>query len=192
MVTDFSTGGAARTAAEVGRGCELGDEARELLRDGLSPEGYLTLLLDGHFDRDALAFVAGWLPAREAVWWGALCAWRMCRPEPSAPEAAALRAAVAWVQGPGDEPRRNAGAAGEAAGLARPAGGVALAAFWSDGSMAPPGLPAVPPPPGLAARTLAAALNLALVEAAPDVRPGLPRLFVRLALEVARGENRWK
>jgi hypothetical protein len=66
-----------------------------------------------------------------------------------------------------------------------PAGALALAAFWSAGSMSRPDLPAVPPPPGLTAQTVAAAVQAAAGEKAPDPRPEASyALFLSLARRV--------
>src|SRR5690242_6911001 len=120
------------TVVEIaGRG-PLGDDAKALLAPGLKPPAYLDRLLQKGLVKDALSFVAAWLPAREAVWWGCLCAWHHGRPKPSDKEAAALRAALRWVHEPSEENRRAAKAAGDAVGgPATPAGALALAAAWS-------------------------------------------------------------
>ena len=123
-----------------------------------------------------MEFIARVLAAPGAVWWGCICAWHPARANLSAAESGAFRALVNWVQKPTEENRRAAEAAGAAAGMSTPAGALASAAVWSSGSMSPPGLPEVLPPPDLTAATVVAALRLA---AGGDDKE-LPR-FVRLA-----------
>lgn len=182
---------AAATAAEIGRRCELGDEAHALLRDHLRPEAYLDLLGQKELYPDAIRFTAQWLSKQAAVWWGCLCTWEVCRPQPPGPIAAALKAAVHWVQDPSEENRRAAEAAGEAAGPGTPAGAVALAAFWSGGNMSRADLPQVPPPPLLTGTTIAAAVLLAAAQSPTPAAVSCCR-FLQLGREVAAGQNRWE
>jgi hypothetical protein len=192
MAESVPTRPAPEKAAEICRQYEPGEEARRLLRDDLSADAYAALLTREHLYADAVQFLAHRLPKREAVWWACLCVWKVLRPEPPAKEAVALEAAVHWVQDPSEANRRAAQKVGEAAGPGTPAGGVALAAFWSGGSMAPPGLPEVAPPTFLTARTLAGALRLAAVRVRPDAQDVPLRLFVDLGGAVADGKNRWE
>src|SRR5438128_432587 len=108
------------------------------------PVAYVEQLALEGLAPDGLEFIAHWLPKRAAIWWGCLCLWHVGRPTLPAPEDAALRAVVQWVREP-NEPRRLAlEAAAEAAGnLRTAAGGLARAAFFSGGSLVPPGLPVV-------------------------------------------------
>ena len=64
----------AATAAEVCRRFPLGREATTLLRDDLTPDQFLGLLVERRLFRDATNFLAFALPNREAVWWAILCA----------------------------------------------------------------------------------------------------------------------
>ncbi len=179
-------------AVDVCRHCEPGDDARLLLRDDLTADAYLTLLKGRQLYQDALSFTVHLLPKREAIWWGCLCIWKMCRPEPKGPEVEALRATVHWVLSNNEDSRQAAGKAGKAAGPGVPAGSLALAAFWTDGSMAPPGLPDVAAPPLLAAKTVAAALDLAIARADPSRKAEYQQSFLHLATEVANGVSHWE
>jgi hypothetical protein len=171
--------------------CRLTEEARQLLREDLSPQTYFELLRKEHLYVDAIQFMAHRLPKREAVWWGCLCVWKVSRPHLPQAESVALQAAVHWVLDPSENNRRAAEATGQAAGVGTPSGCVALAAFWSDGSLSPRGLPEVAPPPFLTARTIAGALCLAAVLPQADKQTELQGLFLRLANEVANGKNHW-
>jgi Family of unknown function (DUF6931) len=178
-------------AVEICRRFDAGDDARCLLRDDLTADGYLLLLIDKQLHDDALKLMAHWLPKPEAIWWGCLCVWKTCRPNPSEKDVAALQAAVQWVVDPTEEHRRQAETAGQKAGASTPSGCLALACFWSEGSMAPAGQPEVAPPPYLTGQIVAAALNLAATQAEVDSRTEHQRLFIQLGREVASGKNRW-
>ena len=63
----------AKTAAEVCKHFPLGEEAKKLLRDGLTPVQFLNMLIEKQQFPDAVRFLAHALPKREAVWWACLC-----------------------------------------------------------------------------------------------------------------------
>jgi hypothetical protein len=179
-------------AAGICRTLELTDEARQHLRDDLTADAFLALLEARRLYDDALQVAVHWLPKREAVWWGCLCVWRMCRPDLPGPEAAAMQTVVQWVLDVNEENRRAAEKAAEAAGPATAAGCLALAAFWSGGSMAPAGLPEVTPPPELTAKMVLAALGATIGRVEPARKAESQRSFVRLAVEVVRVNNHWE
>jgi hypothetical protein len=178
---------APETAADIARRYRPSDAAKARLRPDLDPEAFASLLVESGQGADAAEFQAHRLPAREAVWWGCLCAWEAGPPMPGGAPDEALRAAVRWVIEPNEPNRLAAAKAGEAAGSSTPEGLLALAASWSGGSMTPPELPAAPPPPTLTARTVFAALRMA---SARDPLGGMLR-FAGLAVEVASGSLRW-
>jgi hypothetical protein len=183
--------GGAAMAAAVAADCGLRKEARRLLRDDLTCRDYLAVLTERGLHADAIAFLARALPKRRAVWWGCLCAWHMVRPEPSPVEEEGLEAAVRWALDPSEENRRAAEMPGPQEELDTPAACLARAAFWSGGSLAPAGLPEVPPPAGLTGRLVAGAILLAGVRRDFRHYRDHYRQFLALGLEVARGENLW-
>ncbi|WP_435015771.1 DUF6931 family protein [Tundrisphaera sp. TA3] len=178
---------APETAADIARRYRPSDAAWGHLRGDLAPDAFAALLVDAGLGADAAEFQAHRLPAREAVWWGCLCAWEVGPPTPAGAPDEALRAAVRWVIEPTVPNRTAAAKAGEAAGPSTPEGLLALAASWSGGSMTPPELPAAAPPPGLTARTVFAALRMA---SARDPFGGMLR-FAGIAAGVAAGSLRW-
>ena len=127
----------ARTAAEVCKRFPLGEDAKKLLRDGMTPPQFLAVLTEKQLAVDAVRFLAHALPKREAVWWACLCARQAAGGNLPAKPAAALQAAERWAADPSEDNRRKAQAAAEAAEMSTPAGCAAMAAFWSGGSMAP-------------------------------------------------------
>src|SRR5207237_10478430 len=113
-------------------------ESLKLLHDNPSPRAFFDLLVQHEQFGDAVRFLAHALPKRAAIWWGCLCLWDMCWPEPAEVVEAAVRAAVQWVLDPSEPHRRAAEKAGRAAGFQTAAGCLAMAAFWSRGSMSRP------------------------------------------------------
>ena len=190
----------AATAAEVCRNFDLKPEARPLLNNRQSPREFVEALLANARHGPAIDFLAHALPPREAVWWGCLCVQRLGAPAPSPAEAAALKAAVAWVLDPTEENRAAAKAPAEAAKVGTPAGGLAMAATWTGGSLAPPmtsSNPKVPPPPPVPpgpfvpAKVVAGAILLASVKGDPTRIADTQRSFVELGVGVAEGRFVW-
>ena len=72
------------------------------------------------------------------------------------------------------------------------AGCLALAAFYSHGSLAPPDQPAVPPPDGLTANTVAGAVLLAAAAAPPKQAPERLRHSLSMAVEIANQRLLWQ
>jgi hypothetical protein len=180
------------SAEEVCRHWKPSDDVKALCSPGLSARDLLARLLQKGLFPEALSVAAHMLPAREAVWWGALCTWHTCRPKPGEKVDKALRSVVTWLNDPSDANRRAAKAAAEAAGAGTPAGAVGLAAFYSEGSMSNAGLPEVKPPAFLAQTTIAAGVLLNASSAPPAQFEPLCRHFANIALEVAQGKHPWK
>lgn len=188
----MSTAPVPPSAEEICRSCPLSRDGKALCAPGLTASDFLARLLTKKLFPDALSVAAHMLPKREAIWWGALCVWHGLRPKPGEKVDGALRAVLTWLREPREANRRAVQAAGEAATAANPAGAVAMAAFYSEGSISLPELPAVHPPPLLAQNTVAGAVLLTASMAAHDQFDNLCRHFVGMALEVAQGKHSWK
>lgn len=180
------------TVEQVCQHFALSDGGRKLLRPGLAPPAFFGLLFANELYHDAVNFVAHLLPKREAVWWGCLCAWQVSRPTPPTDVGDALQAAVCWVREPSEANRRATQGPGEKAGATQPAGAVALAAFWSGGSMSRPDLPAVPPPERLTNNAIASAVMAAAAQGDPSQLSQRYRQFLHMGADVANQRNRWQ
>ncbi len=173
----------------------LPDDMRPMV-DGAADPGMLVdaLLADGK-GPEAVRCVAGALPAREGVWW----AWVSARHTAQTVHGdavpplvrAALDAVEQWINGPGDDARRAAWAAGDAAGVGTPVGAAAAAAFLSGGSIAPAGTPNMPPPPGVSGTLVSTAVILAVATAPPESMPALYDAYVRQGLAVITQLGGW-
>jgi hypothetical protein len=176
------------------------------------PERVSRALLAAGRPAEALRLAACALPPREGVWWAWVAArhalaMRQATPAsdpaapggaaasrpPSAAEQAALDAVERWIVAPTDEHRRAAWGAGQDAGLETAVGGVAAAAFFATGSLAPPESPmAVPPPPGAHVTFAAGAALLASAETDPTRMAEVAGAFVTQAVEVVRRLGGWE
>jgi hypothetical protein len=169
----------------------LAEAARPLLQDGLTPRQFLDVLLAKEQYKAAVDFVAHALPPREAVWWGCICLRHLGGPKLPPLEEAACKAALQWVLDPTEENRRAAEEPGTAAGFGTAAGTLAMAAFWSGGSIAPPKLPAVPAAPFMTAKAVAGAVMLLSTKADPLKITDTQRIFVEMGIGVADGSVVW-
>jgi len=181
----------AKTAVEAAKGLALSDEARPLLKEGLTPQQFLAALEAGGHYPDAFRFLARALPKREAVFWAESAARESAGAKPPEPIAKALAAVHKWVLDPNEENRRANQAAYEAAEPGTPAGCAALAAFWSGGSLAPRDLPVVPPPEHLTAHGVASSVLLAAVEKDPAKVAERYKAILAQGLAVASGKLKW-
>jgi pSer/pThr/pTyr-binding forkhead associated (FHA) protein len=162
---------------------DLGDDAKALIRDDLTPPEFAAELVEKELLEDAVRFVAYALCKRDAVQWGCACV-REGLGELGEDDAAALDIAETWVKEPNDGNRRQAQAAAEKLEHATPASWVAMGAFFSEGSVAPPDTPAVPPAPHLTGHCVAGAVMLAAVDKEPENASEKFRQFVTAGVNV--------
>ena len=182
----------ARTAAEVCRAFQLGDEAKKLLREGQSPRAFLDELIAKKHYPDAIRFLAFALPKREAVWWACLCARQGYGGGMDPKIQASLTASEKWVADPNDANRRAAYAAAQAAEFGNPAGATGLGVYFSGGSVAPEKLPEVKPPEDATAKSVGGAVLLAAVLKEPEKLVAKYQKFLALGIDVGNGANRWQ
>jgi hypothetical protein len=188
MVTNSRLKIKAATAEEAYAGFEPSDEAKAALAPGIAPMPFAQKLAEASMFADAVDFLARALPKREAVWWACVCA-RDLPADPKKPHVEkALKAAEAWVYRPAEENRRAAEAAANAIKDSHPARWAAMAAFWSGGSMAPPGAPEVRPAEDFTAKAVSGAVQMAagLDPAEIEARR---KGFVAYGIDIANGGN---
>ena len=180
----------ARLAADVAKSVRLSDAAQKLLTPALTPRQFFDALAAvPALADDAIRFLAAALPKREAVWWGVMCV-KDALPKPVDPVAVkAVASAEAWAREPSEANRRSAEAAANAAGYGTAAGSLAAAAFWSGGSLTPPGLAPVPPKEELTGVAVAGAVLLAASVAAGGPAAAKAKA-VALGGEVASGRHK--
>lgn len=176
-------------AALICQDIELDQLARAGLAADPSPLDFLQSLIAQKLYPDAVRFLARALPKREAVWWACLSA-RSCLTEKTEPKLLqAVEAAEAWVYKPTETNRRQAFNAAEAASFENPAAWAGMGAFWSEGSMAPENVPAVPPADNLTAKAVAGAVMLAAVQSQPEKANDKYLFFLEQGVDIANGGN---
>lgn len=137
---------------------------------------------------EAVRLTAHALPKREAVWWACMCAAAVPDPGLAAADAAARAAAEAWVRLPTDEAlRRAAWEAAQRTAFSSAEAWAAVGAFWSGGSMAPQGQPAVPPAEHLTGVAVGGAVVIAAVRGRPQRSDSRFERFLAAARDIASG-----
>lgn len=169
----------------------LSEAARQCLPSCDTPQDFVRCLRDKGLAGDALTVLPHLLPHRVAIWWGCLCVWDAHRLQASEPHLLAMEAIVRWVHLPSEPHRRTCEHFGRALGMNISPGALAMAAFWSGGSMSAPGMPHVPPPAGLAAQVVAGALHLAAVQRDAQHYLDHVRQYLAIGLDVAAGRLLW-
>lgn len=178
-------------AIKVCEAIDLSEPARDILDDTMDVPPYLDKLTDAELLVDALRVLATWLGKRKAVWWGADCVGAACAGTSDA-QAGLLTLSRAWVRDPSEDNRRKALDAAETADSKLPACWLARAAGWSGGSLAPPGLPIVPPDERLTAQALIGTLLLAAVFIDPKLGEGNYRKFIEQGKKIAATKLDWE
>lgn len=149
---------------------KLSKRAAPILKTNPSPEEFLDVLVERQLILDAVKFLAHWLPKRAAIEW-ALESLRALGDAALTDDDPEILAAVdAWLAEGSDENRRAAGALGEAAKPKTAAAWIALAAYWSEGSIAPADLEEVPPAEHLTAAAIAGAMTKIVSQSPPEQR----------------------
>ncbi|MCK8785130.1 hypothetical protein M0638_12125 [Roseomonas sp. NAR14] len=166
---------------------ELDQAAEAIVGDVGDAATALERLLAGNRLVESARLCAHALPRREAVWWACMCARGVPDPALAPADLAALEAAEAWVRRPDEPARRAAMAAAQATGFRSPEAWAAVGAFWSGGSMAPEGAPAVPPAEHFTGAAIAGAVVMASVRVKPERSEQRLARFVASARDIAAG-----
>src|SRR5262249_46490033 len=114
----------------------LTSASRALLGPDLKAEAYAMLLWEAGHYADARRVLAHALARRRALWWGCRCTRAARGRALTLPHAAAVAAVERYCATPGERNRRALQAVGMEAGWDTPAGCLAMAGFFSKGSMA--------------------------------------------------------
>lgn len=167
---------------------ELNDAAMAALDGSPTAAAALLRLEEAGLCNDAARLAAHALPKREAVWWACMCARAVPDPKLPPEDLEALASAEAWVRKPGDDAvRRAAWAAAQKTPFSSPEAWAAVAAFWSGGSMAPEGQPAVPPADHLTGVAVGGSVVLSAVRSHPERAESRLKKFLASARDIAEG-----
>jgi hypothetical protein len=167
------------TVRDLCERAKLGEGAKALLNDELTPRQFLELLMRKGLFLDAIRFLAHALPKRGAVGWGCLCVRHSLGTEDAAKISETHVVVERWVSNPVEENRRAAKAAADKEGLESPSSFLALAAFFSGGSIAPANLEPVAPPDHATPQLVAGAVMASAVKDQPEKAPEKYRAFLQ-------------
>ncbi|MEM7047431.1 MAG: Twin-arginine translocation pathway signal [Pseudomonadota bacterium] len=180
-------------AAEICKGYDAPQtvlDALAALGEDASPRALIDALTGENLHGDAATFLAHGMPPREGVWWACQVADYVKDTYKPLDLSDLIDAAKTWVRTPTDETRRTAMAKAEAADFENPASWAAAAAFWSEGSLAEPDMPEVPPPPGLYRTAIAAAITMAAVTPDQGAHASAHyQHFLTIGIDIADGGN---
>lgn len=170
------------TTPDLVKSAELSEEAQALLRPDLSPSKYIDVLTENKLYKDAIKFLAHGLPIQLTIKWGCACVDELSSPGNKKSGEKCLDAAKTWVASPSDDNRRKAKAASDE--VKEPAAEylIALAVFYSGGSITPLGAQETPPPPFFGNRMAANSIQIAVLS---DDPPKKEQRFKR-ALDIGR------
>ena len=158
---------------------KLGDPAKALLKDEHTSRQFLELLVGKELFLDATRFLAYSLPRREAVGWGCLCVRHSLGTQDPSQISKTQVAAEKWVANPDETNRQAAKAAIPEDGPQSPSDLLALAAFYSGGSVVAPEVEPVPPPDHVTPQLVAGAVMIAAVKTQPEKAPEKYRVFLQ-------------
>jgi hypothetical protein len=153
------------TTKEIAEAARLSAAAHALLRDDSTSSAFLDELEKQSLFEDAVNFLAHRLSPQNAVKWALDCYRDLLPPKTDNPP---LDASDAWAKAPSDATRWAAKEAADKSRESNPADLLALAVFFSGGSITPPGSPETHPPEGTAQKLAAASVHLSVVTHQPE------------------------
>jgi hypothetical protein len=174
-------------ASKIAEMIDLSDDAKLLLKNDTLTSSYLYQLIEQKMYVDAVRFLAAALPKREAVWWACLCNRDVLTESSKPTEQIAIELAEAWVFKPTEENRVPTFLAAENATLQTSAGWVAMATFWSSGSISPVENTIVQPAEDLTAKAVSGSVMLAAVSGSPEKIEAYYSLFLKRGMSIANG-----
>jgi hypothetical protein len=158
---------------------QLEEDAKALLKNEHTLRQFLELLIGKELFLDAIRLLAFALPKRWAVGWGCLCVRHSLGTEDAAKISETHVAVEKWVYDPSEEKRRAAQAVADKEGSDSPSALLAMAAFYSGGSIGPPQFEPVAPPDHVTPQFVAGAVMIAAVQSEPEKAPERYRAFVQ-------------
>ncbi len=174
----------ATTLRDLCERAKLEEDAKALLKDEHTPRQFLELLIGKELFLDAIRFLAYALPKREAVGWGCLCVRHSLETEDASKISETHVAVEKWVYNPDEENRRAAQAAADKEGSESPSALLAMAAFFSGGSIVPANLEPVAPPDYATPRLVAGAVMISAVESQPEKAAEKYRVFLQKGMRL--------
>lgn len=178
-------------AQVVARTTLLSESAQHRLRPEMTPRQFLDALREAEHHVDGLRYLPHLLDRRRAVWWACLCCFDAYRDGMPPALSASLAAVLRWVAEPSEAHRQACHDGDEMPALNRVEACLRMAAHWSAGSMLPPHLPEVLPPPDLTAQLCTGAVLLAAASHGMFEIADRHRLYLHLGYEVLDDRLPW-
>lgn len=166
--------------------------AESLLDDRLTPRAYFERLLQNGHLAEARRILAHTLPKRRALWWACLCAQDAYQDDLPQSVARAIEVVTRYVRDPSEPNRREAERVGRSLPPNRLEGCLAMAVFFSQGSVSLPHLPMVPPRPFVTGRLVGVCVYLASVTRSAAHYKDHLRQYLAVGVDIARGQNLWQ
>jgi hypothetical protein len=163
-----------------------------LLKEDLSTPAFFESLLEQGALADARRVLAHALPKRRALWWASLVVRHAHQHSMPESLASVLRVVTQYIVDPSEDHRRAAGEFMKRNAPNTIAGCLATAAFFSAGSVSPPGLPPVAPRPFVTGRLVGVCIYLASVKVDPACYKQYLREYLRWGRAIAAGEMLWE
>jgi hypothetical protein len=155
------------TVKELSETASLSGAASALVKEDSTPSAYLATLEQQELYQDAVRFLTYKLPTDAGIKWAIACIKELSSPESRQQKDDPLDASDQWVKMPGDPTRWAAKKASDKTEKNGPSNLVAMAVFFSGGSLAPPGAPQTPPPPYSAQKFIAGSILATVVSYQP-------------------------
>jgi hypothetical protein len=176
------------TAVEIAEQLELAGEPAAIAKTVATGSELVAALAAAEMFAKAVRVQAHLLPKRLAVWWGVCAVRDLALADFPETEIAAVDAAAQWAIDPAESRRRDAEAAAGATKYSGPGSWLAMAAFWSGGSLSAPHLPEVPPDDKLTGQGVTNSLMIAATYQAPLEAKNRYRAMLATAKKIASGE----
>jgi len=174
------------TTVEIAAIAQLSEQAKPLLAEEMGPSRFVRLLESKHFYRDAIHFLAHGLPIDMAIRWGAACSRELLAPEQLELDRECLAAIDSWLTSRDDPSRWRARDVAERSGLRSAPDLIAMAVFFSGGSLTPAGAPAADPPPYVANKMVGSAIQLAVFSQLPEKTEDRFRKTLEISRQLAK------
>jgi hypothetical protein len=176
------------TATEIAEHLQLGDEACAVAATVKTGPQLIGALAAKEMFAKAVRVQAHLLPKRLSVWWGVHCVSATCGDALSNSDADAKDAALEWVRDSSEKNRRTCEAAANQTKFDGPGSWLAMAAFWSGGSLMPADMNTVEPDEKLTGQAVTSSLMIAAVSGDPTKAKDRYRKFLAAAPDIASGE----
>ncbi|HBZ18984.1 MAG TPA: hypothetical protein DEO41_06255 [Betaproteobacteria bacterium] len=151
-------------ASEITSKFKLSDDGVDLFKANYTVIEFISVLRDEQRLIDAIKMYAHSLPIRHAIYWAYLCFTKELSAETDAARMGNLVDVLSWIKNPSEDKRRPFKSVYDELGFKHPIGCLAIAIFWSEGSISGADNPAVPAPPNVANEAVANAIVTRCIE----------------------------